>query len=93
MESALSGALGELIGASRLGVAPMSRAGSTKRKECDWVGAWLDWGECYAAPHYHVAIRRGDNIRYFLVNADEIRFCSTPVQYEERCARAAFSPV
>jgi hypothetical protein len=71
----------------------MSRAGSTKVKECEWARTWLEWGECYVAPLYNIDIRRGFNIRYFLVNADGIRFCGTPVKYEERCARAAFSPV
>jgi dTDP-glucose pyrophosphorylase len=39
-------------------------------------------GELYIAPLYNYLISRGDNIRYHLIDYNEVVFCGTPSEYE-----------
>lgn len=38
-------------------------------------------GEFYIAPLYNTLIERGFDIRYFLINKNEVTFCGTPEEY------------
>jgi hypothetical protein len=49
-----------------------------------WHGA-----ELYVAPLYNIVIGRGADIRYHLVDRDQVIFCGVPAEYEAFCATAA----
>ena len=38
--------------------------------------------ELYVAPMYNLLIRRGCDIRYHLIGAEEVIFCGVPAEYE-----------
>ncbi len=43
----------------------------------------LDAGELYIAPMYNLAISAGDEIRYTVIQLDEVIFCGTPDEYQQ----------
>ena len=43
----------------------------------------LQKGEFYIAPMYNALIHKNADIRYELINLDEILFCGTPSEYED----------
>ena len=44
--------------------------------------ATLQCGERYVAPLYNDAIQQGLDIRYALIDADDVQFCGTPDEYD-----------
>lgn len=52
----------------------------------------LQGGERYVAPLYNIAISRGFDIRYTIVEARCVRFCGTPAEYEALRSGPAFGP-
>ncbi len=50
----------------------------------------LQGGERYIAPLYNDALKLGHDIRYALIEADEVLFCGTPDEYDALRARDAF---
>lgn len=67
------------------GLYHFSRAGDFSRA-CDAVralgpGRWQG-GELYVAPLYNVLIREGADIRYHVVERDQVIFCGIPAEYE-----------
>lgn len=51
--------------------------------------ATLQGGERYIAPLYNDAIGQGADIRYAVIDADEVLFCGTPDEYDALRARDA----
>jgi len=54
--------------------------------------ATLQGGERYVAPLYNIAIGRGADIRYTVVEPRQIRFCGTPEEYQALLALSPFGP-
>lgn len=52
--------------------------------------ATLQGGERYIAPLYNDALKNSLDIRYALIDADEVLFCGTPDEYDALKARAPF---
>jgi len=52
--------------------------------------ATLQGGERYIAPLYNDALKLGHDIRYALIEAEEVLFCGTPDEYDALLAREPF---